>query len=115
MKSNLLKKLLVTLLFALPFQAMASYTCSVTVNKVLVYANGNVNIKHSGRGDYTVICNLKTPRTNVSITTCAMWTSMLQNIKKNDGKASFYYSGEGSCATLPTYSSSPTPVYIGDV
>ncbi len=110
-----MKKLIIVLIMIFPASAMAAYSCSVTVNRVLVYANGNLNILHSGRGDYTVVCNLKTPRDNVSITTCAMWASMLQNIKKNNGTAHFYYSGEGSCATLPTYNSAPTPVYIGDI
>jgi hypothetical protein len=40
---------------------------------------------------------------------------MLQNIKKAGGKAIFYYPGEGTCATLPTYGGTPAPVYIGDV
>jgi hypothetical protein len=40
---------------------------------------------------------------------------MLQNIKKNNGVAQFYYGGEGSCEELPTYGSAPTPIYIGDM
>jgi len=95
--------------------AQAAFSCDTTVLKVLVYSGGNVNIRHSGRNDYTVICNLRAERQGVSITTCAMWTSMLQNIKKNNGTAQFYYSGEGSCATLPTYAASPVPAYIGDM
>lgn len=110
-----MKKILLTLLLAIPLPALAAYSCSTTVNRVLVYSNGNVNINHSGRGDYTIICNLKTPRDGVSITTCAMWTSKLQNIKKNNGVAQFYYGGEGSCEELPTYGSAPTPIYIGDM
>ncbi len=109
-----MKKLLLVLIIICPVSAMAAYSCSTTVEKILIYDNGRVNILHSGRGDYTVICNLTTPRNNVSITTCAMWTSMLQNIKKNEGVAIFYYTGEGSCETLPTYGNSPTPRYIGD-
>jgi len=94
-------------------QANATFSCNVNINSVLVYASGAVNILHSGRGDYTFICNLKQDRLGVSITTCAMWTSMLTNIHNNKSKASFYYGGEGSCSTLPTYSASPAPVYIG--
>ncbi|WP_299493362.1 hypothetical protein [uncultured Shewanella sp.] len=95
--------------------SFASFHCDVSLNRILVYKDGKVNVWHSGRGDYTNICNLKTENNGVSIATCAMWTSMLQSIKKDNGKAIFYYAGDGSCATLPTYSSSPTPEYIGAI
>lgn len=111
-----MKKLcLILTLLSSSFYAAAEYSCSVTVNAVLLYKDGSVNVNHSGRGDYTVICNLSTEREGVSIQTCAMWASMLQNIKKNNGKAEFYYSGSGSCNALPTYASAPAPVYIGDL
>jgi hypothetical protein len=99
----------------LPFNAMAVYECNVTVKNVLVYSSGMVNLLHSGRGDYTFICNLSEDYRGVSVTTCAMWTAMLQAIKKKNGLANIYYDGTGSCATLPNYSSAPIPVYIGDV
>ena len=110
-----MKKILVLIgmMFSLP--SYAAFQCTVNINHVLVYKDGTVNVHHSGRGDYTHICNLSTPREDVSITTCAMWTSMLQNIKKNMTKAQFYYSGEGSCEALPVYGNAPAPVYIGDM
>ena len=100
--------------FSVNSAALASFQCNVTVQKVLIYNDGSVNVYHSGRSDYTYICNLSEERQGVSVTTCAMWASMLQNIKKNNGIAQFYYSGDGSCSTLSTYSASPAPVYIGD-
>jgi len=106
---------LFTLLLSISTLSEASYSCTIDVAQVLVYGNGTVNVFHQGRGDYTYICNLSTPRLGVSITTCAMWTSMLQNIKKAGGKALFKYSGTGSCATLPTSGNSPAPYFIGDV
>ena len=112
-----MKKILsfVVILLTYSGSAYGAYQCTVNINKVLIYANGSVNIHHSGRNDYTVICNLNVPRDGVGIATCAMWSSMLQNIKKNSGKAHFYYSGDGDCSTLPTYGNAPTPVYIGDM
>lgn len=98
-----------------PFNAVAAYECGVSVKNVLVYKDGLVNILHSGRGDYTIICSLGSDYAGVSVGTCAMWTAMLQAIKKKNGTATFYYDGVGSCATLPTYGASPVPVYIGDV
>ena len=99
----------------LPLQAVAEYECNVTVRNVLVYSNGLVNVLHTGRGDYTMICSMNGDYGNVSASTCAMWTAMLQAIKKKNGIAGIYYGGAGSCATLPTYGSSPVPIYIGDV
>lgn len=98
----------------LPTHAMADYACNVSVSKVLIYESGVVNVLHSGRGDYTVICNLNSTYGTASPSVCAMWTGLLLGVKKRNGTASMYFSGDGSCATLPTYGSAPVPVYIGD-
>lgn len=106
---------LLTGLLLMSVSSQAAFHCTVDVKKVLVYSNGLINVLHSGRNDYTVICNLKTETKGVSIPTCAMWTSMLQNIKKAKTKAIFYYPGEGTCTSLPTYGNAPIPTYIGDI
>jgi hypothetical protein len=110
-----LSALLLMAAMLLPLKASADFSCQATVINVLVYNNGIVNIVHSGRGDYTAICSMASDYNGVSVTTCAMWTAMLQAIKKKNGTATFYYPGTGTCATLPTYWSTPAPVYIGDV
>lgn len=102
-------------LASLPFQAHAVFECNVSVKNVLVYADGMVNVLHSGRGDYTMICNMQSEYGGVSPSTCAMWATMLQVIKKKNGIANFYYQGAGACSTLATYGSAPVPTYIGDV
>lgn len=99
----------------LPLQASAAYECNVKIVNVLVYADGLVNILHTGRNDYTVICSLNINWGSVSPTTCAMWTGMVQSIKKKNGLANIYFGGEGSCATMGTYGSAPIPTYIGDI
>lgn len=99
----------------LPISSFAAYQCDVKVIKVLIYSNGNVNVLHSGRNDYTVVCNLNSTSGEVSPTTCAMWAAMLQSIKKKDGNANFYFNGDGTCATMNTYDSAPVPAYIGDI
>jgi hypothetical protein len=92
-----------------------SFECRVRVTSVLVYGDGTVNVSHTGRGDYTHICNLDQPRQGVSTTTCAMWAAMLQQVKRTNSTVDFYYGGAGSCETLPTYGGSPGPTYIGMV
>lgn len=109
------RKLALIAACTLPAHALAAYECNVRVVNVLVYSDGTVNTLHSGRGDYTIICNLNSNYGAASPTTCAMWTAMLQAIKKKNGTANFYFDGSGSCATMPTYGSAPVPVYIGDV
>jgi hypothetical protein len=104
--------------FALSFlciaPAWADFACDVKITQVLVYGDGSVNVFHSVRNDYTVVCNLSAARNGVSPTTCAMWTAMLESIKKRAGTAAFWYSGDGSCTTIGTYWSAPAPTYIGD-
>lgn len=109
-----MNKLFATLLIlSTSFSAKATFNCSVDVNRVLVYGNGGINILHSGRNDYTVICNLNTDWKGVKPVTCAMWVGLLQNAQVNNKKVIFYYNGEGTCGTLPTYGNTPAPVYIG--
>ena len=99
----------------LPLHAAAHFECNVKVHNILLYKGGYVNVLHSGRGDYTYLCSVETDYGGITPTTCAMWTAMLQVIKKKNGLAAFYFNGEGSCATMSTYSSAPVPLYVGDV
>ncbi len=95
--------------------ALGAFNCTVDVNRVLIYASGAVNVHHSGRNEYTYICNVKGTWKGIDTVTCALWTSMLQNIQNNDKKAIFYYGDSGSCATLTTYGNAPAPIYIGSI
>ena len=118
MKFNLVKKLITSTFFIVAITpASAAFTCVADVTGVLIYGDGSINVKHSGRNAWTFICNLKTERQGVSIATCAMWVSTLQNAKKENKKLRFYYptgASYNSCAALPIYGAAPAPVYIGD-
>ncbi len=94
--------------------ARADFYCETTVIRALVYADGTVNVLTTARGDYTFVCNVSTPWKGVDVTTCAAWLSVLQSVKRRNGLAILYYTGAGTCATLPTYALSPAPAYIGD-
>ena len=93
----------------------AAFQCEVTVDRLLVYAVGHVNVLHDGRNDYTYICNTKGTWKDVDTVTCALWVAMLQSAQNNAKLVQFYYAGTGSCATLPTYSAAPAPQYIGTI
>lgn len=101
----------------LSLSASADFACAVTVQGVLPYADGSLNVRHSGRNDWTVICNLDAPYTNVtavSPTVCASWMVILLRAKKNNTPIQFWFAGAGSCATLGTYWSSQVPTYVGE-
>lgn len=119
MRLDNIKKLLVGAVFMGAFApASAAVICDANITSVLFYSSGAVNIKHTGAPNYTVVCNLKNEWKGVSIPTCAMWASTLQNAKKDSKKLRFYYSDSStysSCSELPTYSNAPVPVYIGDI
>jgi len=104
-------------IFLVPlFSVAASFECKVNMQNVLLYKSGAVNVRHSGRSDFTYICNLNSEWKGVSVTTCAMWASMLINLHEDNKPATFYYTVTNdydSCATLPTYGSSPAPTYVG--
>lgn len=99
-------------------QAQA-FECRVTVRGVLAYSGGAVNVLHSGRNDWTVVCNLDNTYQvgiqSVSPTTCAMWYATLLRAKKNNQLVDFYFYGsQGSCSAIGTYGNAPVPVYIGE-
>ena len=109
-----MKKLLMSIALAsLPMSAFADFSCNAVPTNVLVYGDGSVNVFHAGRNDYTYVCNVSQPRLGVDPVTCAMWTAMLLSAKKDNRMLQFYYPGTGSCSTLPVYSNSPAPTYIG--
>lgn len=95
--------------------AHAAYQCIATLNAVIIYADGSVNVNHSGRNDYTYVCNLNTPFKGVPTSVCAAWAATLLQTKRANGSLQFYYEGVGSCAALPGYGDAPAPIYIGIV
>ena len=98
--------------------ARADYSCTVSVLGVLAYNDGSVNVLHSGRGDWTVVCALNRPYTQVLTVgpeTCAGWYASMLRAKKNIQRLEFWFSGAGTCATINTYWTAPVPVYIGEV
>ncbi len=109
---------LIALFLSVAFSGVskADYSCNVTVNGVLAYADGSVNVHHSGRNEWTMTCNLNEVRSvgqSVQPNTCAIWTALLLQAKKTNEQVQIWFPGTGSCATLPVYGNSPVPSYIG--
>jgi hypothetical protein len=93
------------------------FRCRAEIRGVLIYSDSSVNVAHSERGDWTVICNLTNFRSGVSPETCAEWTKLLLQLKAAGRRADFYYNTAAatSCADLPTYAAAPVPHYIGAI
>lgn len=97
--------------------ADADFSCTVSVLGVLQYGGGQINVLHSGRGDWTHVCNVSEPRTVIRTVTpmaCATWVALLLRAKKNGTPLTFWFAGTGSCATLATYDEAQVPTYIGE-
>lgn len=103
------------LIIGLHASVRAGYECPVHVTKVLIYADGRVNALHTGRNDYTVVCNLNEARQGVSPTVCLAWLAVLNQAQRAESLVHMHYPGEGSCAMLPTYDMAPAPIYIGHI
>lgn len=85
------------------------------ITRVLTYSDGRVMIFAPWRNDFTDICNLQTTRNGVTPNTCFGWFSKISTAVAQQKKISIYYltaSGVTTCATIPTYASSPAPGYI---
>jgi len=84
---------------------MAAYECDIKVADVLVYSNGTVNLRYTGRNNYPV-CNLNSEWKGVGVTICAVWFTLLEGVGKRNGTNNLYFEGKDSCATLQTYAES---------
>lgn len=93
------------------YQAHAAIECVGKVGKVLLYADGSVNVLGAWRGDYTIVCN--TNGGAVSTEVCLSWYATLLKAKANNTDVTVYYNTTYACNNLPTYGSTPTPVYVG--
>lgn len=93
--------------------AHAAVDCVGKVSKVLLYADGTVNILGSWRGDYNFVCSTSGAFGSVPAEICLSWYATLTKAKTENLDVTVYYNTNTPCAALPTYQSSPAPVYIG--
>lgn len=99
------------LLLMASMQAQAAIECIGKVQKVLLYADGTLNLLGSWRGDFTVLCN--TNGGTVSTEVCMGWFALLTKAKADNADVTVYYNTTYACNNLPTYGDSPAPVYVG--
>jgi hypothetical protein len=117
MSKHLLGTLLLGALVISDATHAAAFSCNVDVQRVLVYSEGTINVRHSGASNFTYICNIRGFRNGVSPEVCLTWKDLLITAQTSARQAAFYYDVPDavatSCATLPTYADSPAPLYVG--
>jgi hypothetical protein len=107
-------KLAALLALAFPVLGAAAVDCVGTVSKVLLYADGTVNIMGSWRGDYTFVCSTTgVYGSQVSAEVCLGWYALLTKAKADNLNVTVYYNTNTPCNGLPTYQSTPVPHYVG--
>jgi hypothetical protein len=86
--------------------------CSGTMANLWIYSDGSVYVYPSYREDYTRICNVNVDTNGVSAASCLVWFSILKSAVQRRSSVMIFYNDAPSCATLPTYGSSPVPAYV---
>lgn len=104
-------------LLVVPTAASADIYCGgdAPVMRVLTYANGSVLVQTAWRGgDFLQICSLAAAWKGVESRVCFAWMSKIAGAISAGKRTGFWYAGlgPGACATLPTYSGAPAPVYV---
>jgi len=99
------------IVFAVP-AARADVWCSGSVLETLVYKDGGLMIRSSWRNDWTYICSMQSPWNGVATEACFSWYALVSSAKIHNKQIMALYVGESSCASIPTYGSSPAPVYV---
>jgi hypothetical protein len=92
--------------------AAESRACAGTLNEYIVYSDGTLMVFGSWRGDWTYLCSTQGTLHSISSETCFSWLAMATAARVHNKTFGVYYAGSLNCATLPTYSGSPAPMYV---
>lgn len=86
--------------------------CTSKINNTFVDIEGNVFVDPVFRGDYLQICNVNVAWKGVSVELCRTWQALSMSAILADKPMIIYYANVPSCATIPSYSSAPSPGYM---
>ena len=101
-------------LAAIPLTSRAAIDCTGLVHYALFYADGTVNVLGEWRGGYTYLCNTNGTWGGVPPEVCLSWYATAVKAAADGKELALYYGTDAyTCATLPTYSSSLVPTYVG--
>lgn len=100
------------LLSLYPQTALADYWCEDTPTGIFTNNTGTVIVQMPWRQDWVGICNVKSAWKDIDPSTCWSWFSYLATAVNERKPVVIYYSGAGTCATVPLYEASPAPFYV---
>ncbi len=109
---NKLKFVLFICLFASTSVFAAPQWCTGTITTLYQDAGGQLVVNGTWRGDHTVICNVLAERDGIKTEVCKNWLSMAMTAYVTGKEVIVHYSDEDSCAALPKYTASPSPIYV---
>lgn len=106
-------RLAALLALAFPSVGFTAVECVGTVNQVLLYADGTLNVRSSWRNDFTFLCNTNGTFGTVSGEVCMGWYALMTKAEASNLNVSVFYFTNTPCNSLPTYDQAPVPVYVG--
>lgn len=101
------------ILISLPVPAHAAgQWCTGAVWSSWIDSGGSVLISSSWRTDHTQICSLSSAWKGIPVDVCVGWVAKLDAAATMNKSVTIFYADAPACNALPTYSSTPSPVYV---
>lgn len=97
------------------YQANPAVYCSGKVLEAYTGSDGEIMIRSSWRGDWTMVCNLRTAWKAIDPQVCWAWFAQVNTAVAEQTTIGIYYlnlQGSGVCQALPTYGNAPAPRYV---
>ena len=92
----------------------AQIWCSGKITSAYIDNSGYLVVYGPWRGDYTVLCNIKSAWKGIDSMTCLSWMgiALTATSKQQTVYVSYNDPAALACNTLATYGNSPPPVYV---
>lgn len=107
-----LSALAAVLQLALSAPAQATIWCTGTVASVFTRDSGEVVAMLSYRGADLSLCAVSGTWNGISAATCNAWLATLQSALMTGRLVELAYETTATCATLPTYTAAPPPLFV---
>lgn len=92
----------------------AAIWCSGKISSTYVDASGSLITTSAWRGDYTMLCNIRSAWKGIDPTVCLSWMGIALTAASKQQSVTIQYTDPAAvaCNTLETYAGAPPPVYL---
>ena len=92
----------------------AQIWCAGKVSNIYVDNANYLTVLGAWRGDYTVLCNIRTTWKGIDPMTCLSWMGIAMTATSKQQGVTVYYADPAAvaCNTLATYANSSPPIYV---